>query len=402
MIRLFYVLFFCCFISKAFAQPSEAEIKKQITNAGTKAIKFTKATGTRQWNKDIGNWEYARGVEVTRSTEFPGIDLIVTGDAVYQYTGAGKYSYWKFRVIDNHYLGIPNPTEKEILDFVSKDWAKFYGYYYNVIITLNQGPLLDATPQWIWHSPNSVEFRMKIGFDHIIRGKGIETQEAIWKVRLYRDGPKQAWKDFFAIRSEEAADIKVIGMKPYTNAQLADFEKKTLAYTLAEASARKEAAALAQYNIPDIKKPDDLVNYLHDVLRNGTAEKFRAACIKYFHPGFFVEGSKVQLPPNQEKNMADVITAAYNDKATYKQMYCQNAPIRTEKYADGRISYYISAVVNNCTTQFIVGPANDGYKEGVMQTSLKIFEYYVYVRQDPDAISYVNSFSDRKNLCKKD
>lgn len=386
----------------AFAQPSEAEIKKQISNDGTKQIKFTKTTGTRQWNSETGNWEYVRGVEVIRNSGYPGIDLVVTGDVVYQYTGVGKYSYWKFRTLDNHYLGIPNPTQQEIIDFVSKDWAKFYGFYYSVITKLHKEPVLASDPGWIWHSPTSVEFRMSLQYDHIIRGKGIETQDAVWKVRLYRDDPKAPWKNFMALRSEEASDIKVLGMKECTQAQLSSFEKQTLQFTLSEANAKKEAAALAQYNIPDFKKADELVNYLHDVLRNGTPEKFRAACLKYFHPGFFVAGSKVQLPPDQEQNLTNVITAAYNDKATYNQMYCQNAPMRTEKYPDGRVMYYISAAVNDCVTTFMVGLANDGYKEGVMQTSLKIFEYYVRVRQDDDAIAYISSFSDRKNLCKND
>ena len=85
----------------AAAQPSEAEIRKQISNAGTKNIKFTKSTGTRQWNSDAGNWEWVRGVEVIRTSDYPGIDLVVTGDVVYQYTGAGKYTYWKFRTLSN-------------------------------------------------------------------------------------------------------------------------------------------------------------------------------------------------------------------------------------------------------------------------------------------------------------
>lgn len=385
-----------------WAQPSDTEIRKQLGNAGTKEIKFTKTTGTRQWNKDAGNWEYVRGVEILRTSEYPGIDLVVTGDVVYQYTGAGKYSYWKFRTLDNHYLGIANPGENEILDFISRDWAKFYGYYFTVITQLHQEPVLDADPHWIWHSPNSVEFRMRLKFDHIINGKGIETQEAIWKVRLYRENPKAPWNNFLALRSEDAADIRITGMKDYTTAQLASFQKQTLQFTMGEAKAKKEAEALALYNIPECKKADELVAYLHDVLRNGTPEKFRATCLKYFHPGFFVAGSKTQLPPDQEQNLKNVITAAYNDRATYRQMYCQKAPIRTEKYSDGRVMYYISAAVNECVTTFMIGPAKDGYKEGVMQTSLKIFEYYVRVRQDDDAIGYISSFSNRKTVCPND
>ena len=43
-----------------------------------------------------------------------------------------------------------------------------------------------------------------------------------------------------------------------------------------------------------------------------------------------------------------------------------------------------------------------GYVEGVPQTKLKILEYGIYVRQDADAISFINSFSDRKKMCGND
>jgi hypothetical protein len=43
-----------------------------------------------------------------------------------------------------------------------------------------------------------------------------------------------------------------------------------------------------------------------------------------------------------------------------------------------------------------------GYVDGVPQTELKIIEYGIYVRQDQDAINFVNSFSDRKKICPND
>ncbi len=401
------ILSFCFLLLSipAFAQPSEAEIKKQISNAGTKAIRFTKSTGTRQWNRDIGNWEYVRGVEVIRSSDYPGIDLVVSGDVVYQYTGVGKYSYWKFRTLENHYLGIPNPSQKEIDDFISKDWPKFYGFYYQVITKLWFQPVLADNPEWIWHSPNSVEFRMKMKFDHIIRGKGIETLECIWKVRLYRDDPKAPWKNMIAIRSEDASDLKVTDMKNYTVQQLSDFEKQTLAYTLSEQQAQQQAAALsATVTIPDFKDAEEMVRFIHDILRNGTPEQFKAVMLRVMAPGFFVEGSKVQLRPDQEQNLQDVITAAYNSKASYKLMYCQQPDFRIEKWGGGstKKTIYIAAAVNNCQSSFTISPVNTGYKEGVPQTALRIVEYGVYIRQDADALAFIQSFSDRKKICGKD
>ncbi len=403
MHRFLFVLLFILPVA-VFAQPSDAEIKKQISNAGTKAIKFTKATGTRQWNSDIGNWEWVRGVEVIRGTEFGGIDLVVTGDVVYQYTGVGKYSYWKFRTLDNHYLGIPNPTAKEIADFISKDWQRFYGFYFTRITKLYGEPVLADLPEWTWHSPNSVSFKMKQSFDFIYSNTEIQTLQTIWNVRLYRDDPKASWKSFLSVKSQDAGEEKVTGSKNYTAEQLNDLKLKTLAYTYSEQQAAAAVAALPQVLLPEFKSAEEMVKYLHDVLRNGTPEKLRAVCLQLFHPAFFETGSKVQLKPVEEQSFAQVITAAYNNKATYKQMYCQNPGYRVDQWGGGssKKTIYITGAVNNCNSSFTIAPVNIGYKEGVQQTALRILEYGINVRQDADAINFISSFSDRKKLCAND
>lgn len=403
MHRFFFVLLFILPVL-VFAQPSDAEIKKQISNAGTKTIRFTKTTGTRQWNSDIGNWEWVRGVEVIRGTEFAGIDLVVTGDVVYQYTGVGKYSYWKFRTLDNHYLGIPNPTAKEIADFISKDWQRFYGFYFTKITKLYGEPVLADMPEWTWHSPNSVSFKMKQNFDFIYSNTEIQTLQTIWNVRLYRDDPKDSWKNFLSVKSQDAGEEKVMGSKKYTAEQLNDLKLKTLAYTYSEQKAKAAAAALPQVLLPEFKTAEEMVKYLHDVLRNGTPEKLRAVCLQLFHPAFFEAGSKVQLKPVEEQNFTQVITAAYNNKATYKQMYCQNPGYRVDQWGGGssKKTIYITGAVNNCNSSFTIAPVNIGYKEGVQQTALRILEYGINVRQDADAINFISSFSDRKKLCAND
>jgi len=403
--RISILLIFLSVYGVLQAQPSEAEIKKQITNEGTKSVKFTKTTGTRQWNSDIGNWEWVRGVEIIRKSDYPGIDLVVLGDVVYQYTGAGKYSYWKFRTISNQYLGIPNPTAAEIKNLLSKDWPKFYGYYFHKIIKEYSEPDLANDPKWFWHTPNSVEFKMKLKFDHIISYTEVETVEAIWNVRLYRDDPKGEWKNFIANRSQEASDSKISGVQKYTAEQVRDLEKQTLAFTLSEQKAKKDADALAKsVTVPAFTNPEEMVRFIHNILRNGTANQFRAVMLQVLAPGFFIEGSKVQLQPVQEQNLANVITAAYNNKATYKIMYCEKPPLQVENWGNSatRKTIRITGAVNNCNSYFIVDRMAVGYVEGVAQTKLVIIEYGIYVRQDQDAINFVNSFSDRKKLCPND
>jgi len=401
---LFFVL---CVSTFSFSQPSDATIKRDAIGNGSGVIgfKFTKATGTRQWNSSAGNWEYVRGVEVKRKSEYAGINLIVKEDVVYQYVGSGGYSFWKVRVLSNEYEGIPNPTAKEINDFISKDWSKFYGYYYTVITKRWFQPALADNPQWTWHSPNSVEFRMKMKFDYIIHAKGIETLECIWNVRLYRDDPKGPWKNMLALRSEEAADLKVVGMKEYTPAQMEDFQKQTLEFTMAEQNAAQQAAHLSKIiTVPDFSNAEEMLRFLHDVLRNGNPEKFRAVMLQILAPGFFVPGSKVQLSAVEEQNLANVISAVYNDKVKYKQLYCQSPVYTVERWGNSntRKDIKIRSVVDNCNTLFTIDRVNTGYIEGVPVTRLVILSYGIYVRQDPDVINYINSFSDRRKICPND
>lgn len=389
------------------AQPSDATVKSHAVGNGGGVIsfKFTKSTGTRQWNSSTGNWEYVRGVQIKRKSDYPGINMIVDEDVVYQYIGNGGYSFWKVRVLSNSYEGIPNPTANEINNFISKDWAKFYGFYYGTIVKLRQQPALADNPEWVWHDINSVEFRMKMSFDHIIRGKGIETVETIWKVRLYRDDPKAAWKNMLSLRSQEAADSKILGMKDYTVQQLEDFQKQTLAFTMAEQKGNAEKARLASViTVPEFTNAEEMFRFLHNILRNGDPDKLRAVMLQVLAPDFFEAGSNVQLTAVEEQNLNNVITAVYNNKATYKQMYCQVPVYKVEKWGNSntRFDVNIKAAINNCESRFTIDRVVVGYREGEPLTKLKILTYGIYVRQDNDAIAFINSFSSRKKICPND
>jgi hypothetical protein len=243
---------------------------------------------------------------------------------------------------------------------------------------------------------------MKLSFDYIVFNKGIETIDCIWDVRFYRNDIKTPWHNMLALRSEEATDLKVIAFKNYTTAQLEDFKKQTIMYARAEQRAKDNAAALPVVNLPMFANEEAMAKYLHQLFSNGSPEKIKAVFLQVMHPGFFENGSKVQLQDVQEQNLNNALSVAFAYKATYKQMYCLNAPIRVDNFADGRTAFYFSGAVKNCNSMFIIGPANMGYKEGVAQIETKLFEYSISVRQDDDAINYIKSFSSRKALCKND
>lgn len=94
----------------------------------------------------------------------------------------------------------------------------------------------------------------------------------------------------------------------------------------------------------------------------------------------------------------------YNNKVKYKDLYCAVPPYKVERWgnSDTRKDITIRSVVDNCNTLFTVDRVNIGYVEGVPVTRLVILSYGIYVRQDQDAINYINSFSNRSKICPND
>lgn len=213
--KTFFFITTILFSTSVFAQPSETQIKKDVGNAGVLSFRFTKPTGTKQWNEDTKNWEYVRGVEVVRNSDFVGIKLIVAGDAVYQYTGNGGYSYWKFRTLSNKYEGIPNPSEAEIMALINANPTQFFGGRYYRMVDLLEQPHISESPNWLWHKPTSVEFKMKAKYETMLSNTETEVIEQTFNVRLYRDDIKGAWLRYASIPSSLASEKKSFGKKTY-------------------------------------------------------------------------------------------------------------------------------------------------------------------------------------------
>lgn len=164
--------------------------------------------------------------------------------------------------------------------------------------------------------------------------------------------------------------------------------------------AKDKLASMPQVQLPTFITPKEMVDFLHNILRNGTPEEFEAALIQVFSPNFFVQGSTTQLTEQSKQLIASTIIAAWKNKATYKQQYCQQYQLN--RSLSSKSHFYVLGCINNVTTVFGVQPFNAGYVEGVPQTKLKLTELRVGVRQDQDAIDFINSFSDRKKLCPGD
>ena len=319
-------LFLFLLLSMSFfsmAQPSDAVIRKDLTNPNTIDIKFTKTTGTRQWNSSSGNWEYVRGVHIRlKSKDYPGLVVKVVGDAVYQYVGAAKYSYQKFRTGYNEWEGIPNPTDADIEKMISSDWGKFYGYMFRKIVKLNNGPTLVKDKNFTWNNPNQVLFFMKINADVIETNTIIQTVEQEYEVRLYRDIIKDPWKSFMA--TSGGANTKVLSTLEVTEGKMRELEKKTLAYTMAEEIALKEVAGLPELKVPDFNTGKEMADFFHDLLRNGNPELLKVAMLKTLAPHLMVDGSKTQFSWQGKEIYDKTVKEAFGGDMKYKDQYCIN------------------------------------------------------------------------------
>jgi hypothetical protein len=203
-----------------FAQPTDARIRADLMSPGVLEIRFTRNPGTLQRNSDTKVFEFVRGVEVLRKTEMPGVKLLVVGDAVYQQYPSG-FRYWKFRVLENRYDGIPNPSDAEIAQILRKDPAKMYGGAANVVLAPAEPPRLASQPEWTWHTPNSVSFLVTVHEKKRVSYTEIEIADQDYEVRLYRDAIGRPWTNFIGSPKGGPGHRRVLGKKSYSRAEMA-------------------------------------------------------------------------------------------------------------------------------------------------------------------------------------
>lgn len=381
----------------AAAQPSDKQVKKDLSSKGVKKITLTKKRGTKQWNADVNAYEFVRGAEIIRDyPELKGVDLVVVGDAVYQQSGKA-WRYWKFRVIENRYTGIPNPTADEIMALVSADLAALVSpYWYNRIVGELRGLRLADEPQWTWHSPASVSFRMVVGYDAIISDTEIETVDQVYEVRLYRDDHESPWKPQFL---STARDRTRHASKTYKADEIRAM--KTLGTIDADRRAQAALDALPPVEIPAFASAEELVAHTYRVLHTATAAELEAYLIRVLAPGFFVEGSTVQLTGRGADMVNHNVARARGGKAAYSKLYCRTLAVDSKRSSGTR--YYVVSVIDGLTTMIAADQFGGTYKNGKkVGQQWRLTDLYVGMKDDPDTIAFVDSFDDRKSLCPND
>jgi hypothetical protein len=387
-------------VAVSYAQPTDAEVKKQLAGSGVLEVRLSKNPGVREWNADRNNWEYRKYAEVVRTTEYPGVKLLVTGAAVYQALGPGKYGYLRFAVAANRYEGIPDPGENEIQTLISTDWGKFYGYYFQKITRLVDPPRLAPDPGFDWDKPTSVSFKMKAAYDVITSNTSVETVEQIFNVKFFRDDLKSPWKSFLSSAGQGKDDRKLIEKSTLTAEEVKQLEKTTLAFTLNEQRSKERLAGMPEISVPEFSSFPELVAFIHNILREGTPEQFEAAIIKVLAPRYFVAGSTTQLNQSGAELINKAVAAAFKGNMSYKTLYCKNFLVNKSLTTPKHI--VVLACMEKVGSTFDGDQFNVGYVEGRPQLKWKLSNVSLGVRKDDDAVNFIKSFSDRKKLCPND
>ncbi len=380
----------------AQAQPSDAQVRQDVMNPGVKKIELTSKPGTKQWNSDVGAWEFVRGVRVIRAyPDIEGVDLVVVGDAVYQLYGT-SYKYWKFRVISNEYLGIPNPTEQEVLAILNADLEKFLtNYWYNRIVGEVRTMRLADEPRWNWHAPTSVSFQMTTAYDAKTSDLDVASVEQDYEVRLYRDDYRGPWTNFISTGGEQ----RVLSTKRYSADEVRAMP--TLGSLESERKAQAALASLPKVEVPAFERGVDLIIHTHNLLRESTPEAFEAYLMQVLAPHFFIEGSTTQLNQRGADVINHNVERAFKKRGTYQQQYCREAGVDKRRSSEKRL--YILGAINDVNTMVAVDLYGGTYVDGVKTgQQWKISDLYVGTRQDQDALDFIASFSDRSKLCPND
>jgi hypothetical protein len=176
------------------AQPSDAQIKRDLTGAKTVSVTLGKP-GAREWSSTYKKYVWTRSFTAKLRTEDPEVFVIVKGYASYDIIG-GRFVFWRTFTTSNSYEGIPDPTAADVQALIRKfGLEQFLGnYYFNHVIGNVESIGLSAEPKFEWHTPNSVSFNVTAVYTertNDIGGK--ERLSRTFEIRLYRDNPKQEW-----------------------------------------------------------------------------------------------------------------------------------------------------------------------------------------------------------------
>lgn len=187
------------FLHQVAAQPSDAELKKQLTAPRTVAITLGKP-GKVEWSSTYKKYVWSRNFTSKLKTEDTGIFLIVKGYASYDVV-AGRYVFWRTFTTSNSYEGLPDPTESDVQKLLAKFGIEnvLGEFHLNQVVGNVDSVKLAAEPKYEWHTMNSVSFNVIATYNMKTNDVGRHERVAhTLRLRIYRDNPRSEWRNILS------------------------------------------------------------------------------------------------------------------------------------------------------------------------------------------------------------
>lgn len=194
-------------IATAHAQPSAAQVKKDVSGPKTVSVTVL-GRGTRVWSKGYSKYVWDVPYTAKVKSEEPGVSILVEATASYDIAG-GRYVYWKSFVGSNIFEGIPNPTDAEVSALLTQFGPQkvMMGDFYNAVGGV-ESIKISAKPRFEWHTLNSVSFTVIATYKEKVDSSTIRRIAKPFRARLYRDSKTAPWKNILG--TGELNDDEVI------------------------------------------------------------------------------------------------------------------------------------------------------------------------------------------------
>ncbi len=206
----FFILTFALLILassaiQTLAQPSDAQLKKQLTSPKTVSVTIN-GKGSIEWSKTYKKYVWSRYFTRKSKTDTPGEIIVVRGYASYDVMG-GRYVFWREFASDSSYEGKKSPTAAEINQGLEKANLSEFTYAKEYVGEFESFQIAPE-PDWEWHTANSVSFNVVAVYRIVNTGgrygseeyyqppwgsKAIDRVESWMRLRLYRDEAKTGW-----------------------------------------------------------------------------------------------------------------------------------------------------------------------------------------------------------------
>jgi len=376
----------------AYAQPSDAQIIKDLTNPGVFRVELSPGPTKKDWNSTYAQYMWVRGAIVWRNAnvpEYPKAEVKITGTARYHY-GAST-SFREMKVSDNEYFGLPAPTKEEMIGMIRERYLAFLGHRANSMVGDLHFLRIPSEEGVIWHTPNSFTIPVEIEYDTKTSYTELTTMYEIVEVRFYRDAVSGPWKEnMVAVGRESKAGV----VRTYSQEELDAM--RTFRGELEEQQASAALRALPTVEVPAFGSDVEVFMHTHRMLREGTREQMQAYLMAMLHPDHFVEGSTTQLNVNGATLVNNVLDRAFNKKSTYAQQYCPDPGV---KHQQPNMMEWWNAT-QDAHTRMTVTKAGGVWKNGQKTgETFKITAVEVWMLTSADDIARISSYEPGM-LCK--